>query len=161
MIFGRVLFRKTADKIEKYAPQIRARLKEDLGTFLIYLQGYIKERKLTGQVLHVQSGTLRRSVHVFQEESAESVSGFVATGKDAPYGAIHEFGGSFVIPGHRRTITEAFGKPLKSAKTITVHQHLATFPERSFMRTSLRENRGRFQEMTQGSVQAVLKKAEA
>ena len=161
MITGRVLFKKTADTIEKYAPEIRARLKRDLGDFLIYLQGYVKEKKLTGQVLDVQTGTLMRSVHVFQEETPEAVSGFVATGREAPYGAVHEFGGSFVIPGHRRTITQAFGRMLESAKTITVHQHLATFPERSFMRTALRENRGKFEEMTRGSVQAVLKGARA
>ena len=152
MITGRVLFRKTADSIEKYAPQIRARLRRNMEGFLIELEGYVKEKKLTGQVLHVVTGTLRRSIHHFLRETEEAIIGSVASGREAPYAAPHEFGGTFVIPSHRRTITQAFGRQLKTPSTFTVRQHMAIFPERSFMRTSVRERQGPFREMTLVSV---------
>lgn len=74
----------------------------------------------------VRSTTLRRSFFTLPT----SESGVVAT--NTKYAAQHQFGGSFTVPAHDRTIRQAFGRPIEPPKTIRVRQYQMTVPARPF-----------------------------
>jgi phage gpG-like protein len=107
------------------------------------IQSEVVRGKLSGDPLHRRTGVLASSINVGGADTAsdfvESASSIVATiGTKVWYGVVHENGGTFQIPSHERTISQAFGRPI-TPKTITVAAHTATFPQRSFLRSTLRD----------------------
>jgi len=98
----------------------------------IRLQKYIVTQKLSGDPLKRHSGKLAASVIQRVENSGTKISAIVQAGSLAPYAFVHEYGGTFQIPEHLSVS--------RLGRSFTVHAHSATFPERSFMRTSLEEN---------------------
>lgn len=106
----------------------------------IALVRYVKENKLSGQVLHVRSGTLRRKVNYRVTESASEITGSV--GVKLKYAAAHEYGldTEEFIKSHLRTVKQAFGRPINPVQvTVRAHSRHMKLPERSFLRSSLRE----------------------
>ena len=99
--------------------------------------------KLSGDVLNVQTGALRRSIHSQVYVEGDVVHAEAASSADVPYAAIHEFGfvGTEHVREHVRTITSVFGHALKAPILVTVHpfDRQMNMPERSFMRSSLAE----------------------
>ena len=85
--------KKLLTKIDRLPTQVR----EEVGqrTLLqgaILLEGYIKEQKLSGQVLHVRSGRLRASMaHVVQQEGNDFIA---RVGPHTLYARILELGGT-------------------------------------------------------------------
>ena len=57
----------------------------------ISVQAVVKDEKLSGQVLHVRTGTLRRSINFQPSEDTSGIYGSVGT--NVEYAAIHEYGG--------------------------------------------------------------------
>lgn len=147
--------------------QVVAALRIKVRELAIMLMGYVKMMKLSGDPLHVRSGRLRRSITYKVQEDGGIVSGLVGTVVE--YGRAHEFGvdkymvvtvrdylrkchsrDTFAIrPG--RAVRDAAGKTsarmlkrvLSSGGLAVVHsfsrrQHIK-LPERSFLRSSLRE----------------------
>jgi hypothetical protein len=134
-------------------------------TFLMAkLEQKIVTTKLQGQVLRHITGTLGGSVHSTstQAEGAILSAGVEAAGGPAWYGKLHEHGGTFTIPEHpakeiARSSTGKFRKVgkaelskyhsenskygLESVMHRMVPAHSITFPERSFMRSTLAEMR--------------------
>lgn len=105
------------------------------------LAGYIKVEKLSGNPLHRRSGRLSASVHPVVVEQGDTVSGGAAAGAGVPYAKIHEFGG--LIPAHVVVAknAQALAIPLPGG---TIFRKSASIPdvqmpERSYMRSSLRE----------------------
>ena len=112
----------------------------------IMLQRHVKARKLTGQVLNVQSGTLRRSITYRVLNTGQTVYGIVGT--NVKYARIHEYGGTVTISEQVRTVKLKSTVPeaLKGMvyagdtfRTNTIRKHTAKYPERSFLRSSLKE----------------------
>jgi phage gpG-like protein len=107
------------------------------------LEAKIKQR-LSGEVLNVITGNLRRSIFSTVEDNGNSIAGYCQQSGDVKYGAIHEFGfdGIENVKQHVRTITKAFGVDIKPkeviVKAFTRHMKM---PERSFMRSSLNDMR--------------------
>ncbi len=115
----------------------------------IALTGYVKESKLSGQVLRNRTGTLRRSINY-------AMIGDLAArvGTNLVYAAIHEYGGQT-----RAHVIEA-----KNAKALAFQvggqtiirrrvQHPGSkMPERSFLRSSLRDSRDRIVAAIQAAV---------
>lgn len=99
--------------------------------------------KLSGDVLNVQTGALRRSIHSIVFVDGNVVHAEAASSADVPYAAIHEFGfiGVEHVREHVRTITSVFGHSLKDPILATVHpfDRQMNMPARSFMRSSLAE----------------------
>lgn len=105
----------------------------------------IQNKKLAGQVLKRKSGRLSRSVHeaVTREES-KSV-GVVST--NVEYAPIHEFGGTINHPGGTAYFFDPKAGALRfipNASPFAAHAprtkpHQITMPERSFMRSALRD----------------------
>lgn len=97
--------------------------------------------KLSGRVLNVRSGALRRSIQSRVTSLRALVRGSIFSAGDVKYGAIHEFGGT--TPPH---IIEA-----KEAKSLAflmggkmmfrkrVNHPGSKMPERSFLRSSLKD----------------------
>ena len=104
------------------------------------LEALVK-RKLSGDVLNVRTGRLRRSIFSDQTETATKVEGRVAQSADVPYGRIHEFGGKTaahdIYPVKAEVLAFVMGGKMAFAKV--VHHPGSVMPERSFMRSSLRD----------------------
>jgi phage gpG-like protein len=65
-------------------------LKSEVRSLAVELAGYVKESKLTGEVLHVRTGRLRRSITFRVDEQGSQITGIVGT--NVEYAAAHEFG---------------------------------------------------------------------
>jgi phage gpG-like protein len=105
------------------------------------LQSYIKEFKLSGQVLKNRTGNLRRATNQrVESEPGKSVTAIVGTGPNAAYGRTHEFGATIRIP-------EVKGKLMSfqvGGRRVFTMRHRAftvTIPARSYLRSGLRDKK--------------------
>lgn len=126
----------------RVTPAVRAELVKGTGRIVLRLLTKVKLEKLSGQVLKVRTGRLRRSINQRVDASGDLITGSVGTNVD--YGRKWELGfkGTESVQQHMRTIKQAFGKPLKGGpKQISVRAHTrrVNLPERSFLRSALQE----------------------
>jgi len=118
-----------------------SRVHDSIARQTLELVRHVKENKLTGQVLKVRTGTLRRSVAHTISSSSSSVTGTVST--PLVYAPIHEFGGT--IPA--RIIAAKRAQALKfsvGGKTLfrrAVSIPAVKMPERSFLRSALEDRK--------------------
>ena len=124
----------TIARLTAWTPNVRQALVKVVTKEAVRLQAHVVKDKLTGQVLHVRTGTLRRSINMRVEESHTSVLGMVGT--NVWYGKVHEFGED--IPAHQRLMTQVFGRQLKYPMYVNVKAY--RMPERSFLRSALEDN---------------------
>ena len=121
--------------------KVRIAAKSSLDAWAAELAGYIQMSKLSGNPLHRRSGRLSASVHPVSVDTAQSISGGAASGENVPYAKIHEYGG--MIPAHVVVVRNAkalaftVGGVMRFAKSVQIPN--VTMPERSYMRSSLRE----------------------
>lgn len=127
--------------LRSWNPKLQNEIEASIGRSVLRLQRHIKANKLSGQVLNVQTGTLRRSIDQVIERRSNGVVGIVNT--NLRYGAAHEYGFSGVVNvrSHLRQIKQAFGRPLNSVKSVYVRPSVRSvrLPERSFLRSALRD----------------------
>jgi hypothetical protein len=130
-------------KLEATTGKVRAAAKSSLDMWATELAGYIKMNKLSGNPLHRRSGNLSSSVYPDKRETADTVSGGARAGLDVPYAKAHEYGmqRNVVVSAYHRMQTMAWGKPMATPREVLVNQHSSyiNLPERSYMRSSLRE----------------------
>jgi len=121
--------------------RVQGKLRDTIGRLVLKLQRRVMQDKLSGQVLKVRTGTLRRSIDQRVETTNSGVVGIVST--NLKYGKAHEFGSNkpVTVKAHLRIIKQAWGRPLAAPVTSTVraHQRLQKLPERSFLRSALRD----------------------
>ncbi len=129
--------------------KVHGALVRKVTTLRLALEAKIKG-KLSGQVLNVRSGDLRRSIFSETLERATSVVGRAASSGDVKYAAIHEFGGVIKHPGGTPYIvtkdmamgalfiSKAAAANFKTPPPVT-KPHDIPMPERSYMRSSLGE----------------------
>ena len=90
-------------------------------------------------------------------ENDTSIYGIVGT--NAEYAAVHEYGfrGVVTVREHLRMMKVAFGRQVKNPRKITVRQHPMNMnmPERSFLRSSLKD----FTPQIQAGYEAAMKRA--
>lgn len=110
---------------------------------------YVKEDKLSGQVLNAVTGKLRAGVYaqVYSSQSRVTMSSGVRG--DVPYAGIHEFGGH--TSAHEISAVKAnvlaymVGGKMRFARSV---QHPGSvMPERSYMRSSLRDKQESFKDV--------------
>lgn len=120
---------------------VRSKVIDSVGRLTLRLQARVMKEKLTGQVLKVRTGTLRRSIDRVLLTDQKYVVGIVST--NVSYGKAHEYGGlqTQTVREHLRLVKKAFRKDLKSPVWSTVRSHSRTvnLPERSFLRSALAE----------------------
>lgn len=105
----------------------------------LVLESLIK-RKLSGDVLNVVTGNLRRSVSSHTEDDGASIYGIAAQSGDVKYGARWEYGfsGTETVAAHTRTVTQAFGRAIAPTQVdVQTFTRTVNAAERSFMRSSL------------------------
>ncbi len=128
-------------KLASIAPDTRTAARFAIGILVIKLQRNVVRDKLSGQVLNVRTGTLRRSIGQAVSDVGAKIVGFVST--NVKYAPPHEYGfrGTVNVRAHLREVKEAFGKRLKTPVTASVGAYSRTvnLPERSFLRSALRE----------------------
>ncbi|HGS8527122.1 TPA: HK97 gp10 family phage protein, partial [Neisseria gonorrhoeae] len=124
-----------------YAADVQDAVVKSVGRSALRLQREVKQNRLSGRVLRVRTGNLRRSVHQRVNVSGNVVSGEVDT--NVRYGIAHEYGfaGSVNVKASLRQVRQAFGKPLKPPRYVRVRAHTrdVKLPERSFLRSALRD----------------------
>jgi len=136
---------RLSDRVEALQPAaLRPPLRQTVERETIALQAHVVEQKLSGQVLHVRTGTLRRSITYTMHEDEDGIVGTVGTNLE--YAAIHEYGGAIHVPEIRPRRAKALhfyvgGKEIFAMRT---RAHTVQMPERSFLRSALRERREAF-----------------
>ncbi|ENT0444557.1 HK97 gp10 family phage protein [Neisseria gonorrhoeae] len=142
-----------------YAADVQDAVVKSVGRSALRLQREVKQNRLSGRVLGVRTGNLRRSVHQRVNVSGNVVSGEVDT--NVRYGIAHEYGfaGSVNVKASLRQVRQAFGKPLKPPRYVRVRAHTrdVKLPERSFLRSALRDLMPKFADDLQKSIGKVLK----
>lgn len=130
------------EKLGAVTGKVRIAAKSSLDAWATELAGYIKADKLAGQVLNRRSGRLSTSVHpITAHDSGTAISAGAGGGAAVPYARIHEYGG--LIPAHTVVATNAkalaftVNGMLRFAKSVNIPA--VNMPERSYMRSSLRE----------------------
>lgn len=127
---------------------LQAALTTKVTALALQLQRHVQKNKLSGQVLKVRTGALRRSIHHLVESTKGRVVGRVASSGDVKYAAIHEFGGrtkAHVIRARKAEFLAFMG--WVSVGPYGLHEQMvfrkevnhpgSVMPERSFLRSSL------------------------
>lgn len=131
---------EVAARLERITPNLRDELKVGIGRLALKLARNVQRDKLMGQVLKKRSGRLLRSIHDVVVSQGESVSGIVST--PVVYAPVHEYGfhGTQSVRESLRTIKQAFGRSINPVTiTVRAHERRVNLPERSFLRSALRE----------------------
>lgn len=130
--------------LQQMNAHIESEVANSVGILTLRLQRRVKSPNLSGKVLNKQTGTLARSIDQFVERGHGAISGVVGT--NVAYGRAHEYGfnGSVGVKAHLRQIKQAFGRSLKQPLSVQVraHNRQIRLPERSFLRSALREMEG-------------------
>lgn len=149
-ILGR---RETTQAFANRVPAITSKVARALERLTIKLLARVK-MKLSDDVLHVKSGRLRRSINYRMEGmGTDEMSGSVGT--NVSYARPHELGfnGTVTVRAHMRQIKQAWGKDI-APRPVQVSSFARTMnlPERSFLRSAMREMQG---EVVEDIAQAV------
>lgn len=128
---------------------------------VLLLQAHVVRDKLSGQVLNVRSGALRRSIQARVEKLGELVvRGFVYSAGDVKYAGIHEFGGKTaphdIYPTHGQALRFAMGGETVFAKV--VHHPGSQMPERSYLRSGLYDRASDIEEDARQTVAKALER---
>ena len=121
-------------KAERIFAAVRGEMPAEVGNLL----AYIKDSKLSGQVLNQRSGNLKRSGFTEVTEAGQDVTGYVGFGRTVPYAAIHNYGGEINVP-------EVTGKLMvfqREGLTVFTMKHRAftvNMPARNFLESSAEE----------------------
>lgn len=144
-----------------YPSRLRENLLRVIKRLSVTLQRNVKADKLSGQVLHVRTGTLRRSINQRVEDSGHSIVATVGTNVDYAHVHEHGFNGMVTVREHLRRSKEqmnlaryrtnkrgerfeikgSYKKAGGGAGETIVHsfeRHMK-MPERSFLRSALHE----------------------
>lgn len=148
--------------------KVPQRVTDAVGRETMALTAYVKEQKLSGQVLKNWSGTLRRKINGRVTQEGTTVSGRV--GVLLAYAAAHEYGFDGVVNVReyfrrlksftREAYTTKSGKQrtrkVHDEGRVRAHSRHMHVPERSFLRSSLRENAPKIQQALAAAVNAGL-----
>ena len=148
-------------RFDKFGSSIRDDLRTAVQILAIQLQAKVKEEKLSGQVLNVRTGRLRRSITQRVDADQARVYGIVGT--NVEYGAAFEYGFSGVesVRAYMRQMKKAFGKTVNNPHEIAVsaHQRTVNIPEKSFLRSALAEMKDEITAAMAAAVKASAEKA--
>lgn len=126
-------------KLKESIPKAESGVQKEIIRLALKMTGKVMG-KLSGDVLKVRTGRLRRSIHP-EWEFKSGYSGAIV-GTNVEYAATHEYGlkGTVQVKSFQREMTKAFGKPVAPKQvTVSAHSRIVNMPERSFLRSALRE----------------------
>lgn len=111
--------------------RLRTELKVGITRAALAVQRDSVQNKLSGQVLNVRTGRLRRSITTRIEDDADKVLGIVGT--NVEYAAAHEYGFEGVVSVREHLRRTVSGKSA-TVRAHSMHMHI---PEKSFLRSAL------------------------
>lgn len=138
------------DRVVKFmldrGQRIGDEIEQEMTAISIDLQSYVKANKLSGQILKNRTGNLRRAIDRAVLRSSSGVTATVGVSPNAAkYAGVHEYGGDINIPAvSGKLMVFTVGGHVRFTmkhRAFTVHM-----PERSFLRSSLAENRAEYLE---------------
>lgn len=145
--------------LRSYGGKVQTAIVQSIGRSALRLQSEVMDNRLSGQVLNVRTGNLRRSIHQQVTSSGGLVVGEVNT--NVRYGVAHEYGfaGTVNVKVSMRQIRQAFGRPLKSPRYVQIRAHSRNvkLPERSFLRSALRDMKPEIEADLQKSIERALR----
>lgn len=141
---------QTIARFDAMPERLRNDIREAMTRQWFGLQAAVVTDKLSGDPLHRRTGVLASSINVGGSDTAsefvEDEASFIGrVGTKVKYARPHEFGGTFQVPEHARQISMVFGRPV-APHQIMVRSHTVTFPERSFLRSTMREREAQIRE---------------
>jgi phage gpG-like protein len=124
--------REVVAKLTKYPEGLRKELRAAIERAGMRVQRHAKESKLSGQVLNVRTGRLRRSINLRVTEDPAMIQATVGT--NVAYAKVHEFGfsGAVTVREHLRRSKATF-----RASLVRAHSRRFSMPQRSFLRSAL------------------------
>ena len=145
--------------LRTYGDKVQTAIVQSVGRSALRLQREVMQNRLSGQVLNVRTGNLRRSIHQQVTNTGGAVIGEVNT--NVRYGKAHEYGfaGTVNVKASLRQVRQAFGRPLKSPRYVQVRAHSRNvrLPERSFLRSALRDMKPMIETDLQKSIEGALR----
>ena len=145
--------------LRAYGDKVQTAVVKSVARSALRLQSEVMENRLSGQVLNVRTGNLRRSIHQRVTNTGSAVIAEVNT--NVRYGAAHEYGfsGTVNVKASLRQVRQAFGRPLKNPRYVQVRAHSRNvrLPERSFLRTALRDMKPEIEADLRNSVEGALR----
>lgn len=147
-------------RFESMYPKARDSVRRAVSKLAIGLQRKVISEKLSGQVLKNRTGTLRRSIIERVEETDTAITGIVGT--NLVYAAVHEYGfsGTVNVREHTRRVTMAFGRTIAPVETtVRAHPMRMNLPERSYLRSSLRESQQTIEDGLSSAVKEAVESA--
>ena len=138
--------RVVMQRLKNFPSNVRKNLLVAVTRLSLLVQRSVKEDKLSGQVLHVRTGTLRRSIN--REVTSDNTGVYATIGTNVSYGAAHEYGftGTVNVREHTRRsrvqmqMKKSGVKPVGDV-IVRAHTMNINMPERSFLRSTLRDYR--------------------
>jgi phage gpG-like protein len=123
--------------------EIVGRVRDAITQLLLKLSSRVKEQKLSGQVLNVRTGRLRRSITYSVDEQNGQIIGTVGTNVEYARRLEMGFHGDEQIREHMRMTKMAFGKMMKNPHAVMVraHSRKVNIAPHSFLLSSLEEMR--------------------
>lgn len=123
-------------RFDSISERLRAELVVGIGRAALLVQTQTKSQKLSGQVLNVRTGRLRRSINVKITEGDQAVTATVGT--NVKYAAVHEYGFDGTVS------VREYLRRTKNGNTATVraHDRHMHVPEKSFLRSALADMEG-------------------
>ena len=145
--------------LRSYGGKVQTAIVQSIGRSALRLQSEVMDNRLSGQVLNIRTGNLHRSIHQQVTSSGGLVVGEVNT--NVRYGVAHEYGfaGTVNVKASMRQIRQAFGRPLKSPRYVQIRAHSRNvkLPERSFLRSALRDMKPGIEADLQKSIERALR----
>lgn len=152
-----------ANRLAGVGPSIQREISQSIKELTFELQEYIQANKLSGQVLNVKTGALRAHIFTKVEENSGVTTGTVfISPSQVPYAGVHEFGGTIKHPGGTAYSISSAGSRfipnsddrvgiLRTLGYVT-KAHDIPMPERSYMRSGLKDFRDRILEALRAAV---------
>lgn len=145
-------------RLQNLQPKVQESLRLAIGQLGIELQTYVKANKLNGQVLKNQTHTLSRSINM--KVKADAFSVVASVGTNIRYAAIHEFGGQ-TKPHLIQAKNAAKLKFMGGGGWVfrkEVNHPGSRMPERSFLRSALKDMESQIQTGLKKAVDVAVKK---
>lgn len=144
-------FDKLITDFKELSAASRQALSREMTSIGDMMVSYIQTDKLSGQVLKTRSGQLRDSVFAKATESGGVVTLTVGT-KRVPYAAPQEYGATIRIPEYSGKMMVFRAKSGDLVFTRHRRAYTVTLPERSFVRSAIRDKELEINERLESSV---------
>lgn len=126
--------------IREQYKEITDNVEKSIGRLTLKLLNLVKVNKLSGQVLNVRTGRLRRSITQTTKRESTLITGIVGTNVEYARGHELGFNGSVSVKAHLRLIKKAWGKNI-SPRSISIksHSRQVNLPKKSFLGSALKD----------------------